>query len=103
MQAHEGEIRSRAKKRLAALLQAAVGGVIVAAATLSAPSSEASVTTETQKPALEDRIKEVRDQQAKDLPNPADGFCAEDHHDHHWGNHWDNWHKWTNWHNWHNW
>jgi hypothetical protein len=103
MQPDEGEIRSQARKRLAAMLQAAVGGVIVAAATLSTPSPEASATPATQKPALEERVKEVRDRKAKDLPNPADGSCDDDRHHHHWGNHWDKWHNWNNWHNWHNW
>jgi hypothetical protein len=101
MQAHEGEVRSQAKKRLTALLKAAAGGVVIAAVTVATPNVNASVVTPAEKPALEERVQQVRDRNAGDVAKTTDTL-EEDHH-HHWGNHWDNWHNWNNWHNWHNW
>jgi hypothetical protein len=92
----QDEVRSQAKQRLYDLLKAAVGGMVVATATLLTPSAEAS----TPKTALVDRINELRKQNlVSNIPAPIAPSLLDFHN---WGNHWHNWDNWHNWHNWHN-
>jgi hypothetical protein len=102
MQDDANGIRAGIKKKLADLLQATAGGVVVAAATLATPAVEASTSVAKPNTALENRVNELRKQAA--LPSTVEGdnsqsFVAFNN----WGNHWNNWNNgWHNWHNWHN-
>ncbi len=101
MQAPEGEVRAQAKQRLFDLLKAAAGGIVVAAATLAVPSVDASSSSASPPAALEQRIKNLREQIADSLghaPAANEMLAAFNN----WGNHWNNWNNWHNWHNWHN-
>jgi hypothetical protein len=97
---HEGEVRGQARQRLVALLKSAVGGVVIATATLAVPPTPASPAVDQAKTAIAEQISELRRQvAASEALDPT----ALGGHGPHWGNHWHNWNNWHNWHNWHNW
>jgi hypothetical protein len=97
----QAEVKSAAKKRLGDLLKTAVGGLVVAAASLTTPAADAPAAPPDQA-ALEQRVQEVRKQSAvSNAPNNATEETLAAFHN--WGNHWHNWGNWPNWHNWHNW
>jgi rSAM-associated Gly-rich repeat protein len=104
------EARVQLKQKLLNLLKAApAAGIVLASATLSVSSAEASFTRAEPRLSIEQRVANVRNHSAD--PNhqtilPGTGtessetLLA-------WGN-WHNWHNgwhngWSNWHNWHNW
>jgi hypothetical protein len=92
----QDEVRSQTKQRLYDLLKTAVGGMVVATATLFTPPAEAA----TPQTALAERVNELRKQNiVNSIPNNVapSAFAF-----HNWGNHWHNWGDWHNWHNWHN-
>jgi hypothetical protein len=93
--------RAQTKKRLIDKLRIAVGGLVVAAASLSAsPAAEAS-TESPQKPSLEERVSQLQKQIGVALPEQGEASAMLTAFNN-WGNHWDNWHNWHNWANWHN-
>jgi hypothetical protein len=93
----QGEVRAQAKKRLSAMLKAAVGGLVVAAATLVTPAP-ASASPAAQQTSLAERVQELRKQAlATDGQNAAEEMLVAFNN---WGNHWNNWNNWHNWHNW---
>jgi hypothetical protein len=101
MQEQTSDDRAQTKRRLIGKLRIAVGGLVVAAASLStAPAAEAS-TAPAQKPTLEERVTQLQQQIGDKLheQTEASAMLAAFHN---WGNHWDKWHNWHNWANWHN-
>jgi hypothetical protein len=92
----QDEVRSQTKQRLRDLLKAAVGGVVVATATLATPA-----VASTPAGSLAERVSEL---QKQSILTSAQGAIAQGAFGfHNWGNHWHNWGNWHNWHNWHNW
>lgn len=101
METKDDDDRCRTKKRLIDKLKSAIGGLVIATASLATPSAEASVAPETkQTPSLEERISQL----------PKQTIATTEHSDSletmlafgNWGNHWANWQNWKNWANWHN-
>ncbi len=93
--------RPQIKKRLIDKLKFAVGGLVVAAVSLSASSTAEASTATPDKPSLEERVTQLHQQLGANLPEQAEtsAMLAAFHN---WGNHWDKWHNWHNWANWHN-
>lgn len=95
--------RTDLKDRLARLLQACAGGLVLASATLSGTAQAAPAARTEPLPTIEERAASLRQQIAADPTTataPEGGLLA-------WWN-WHNWHNgwgngWHNWHNWHNW
>jgi hypothetical protein len=95
------EERTQIKRRLVEKLRIAVGGLVVAAASLStSPAAEASTAT-TPKPSLEERASQLQQKIGTTLPEQSEASAALAGFNN-WGNHWDKWHNWHNWANWHN-
>jgi hypothetical protein len=92
--------RAQTKRRLFDKLRIKVGGLVVAAVSLSTPPAAVASTTE-QKPSLEERVTQLQ-QKIGVTPNEQGEVSATLAGFHNWGNHWDKWHNWHNWANWHN-
>jgi hypothetical protein len=93
--------RAQTKRRLIDKLRITVGGLVVAAASLTTShAAEASTATE-QKPSIEERVTQLHEQLGAKLQeeNETASMLAAFHN---WGNHWDKWGNWHNWANWHN-
>jgi hypothetical protein len=84
------------KQRLRALLGAGVGSLVLATASLAPPAAEASLATNAQRPALADRVREMREQLQGTLERQGAKEQGKDLLA------WGNWGNWGNWHNWHN-
>jgi hypothetical protein len=94
--------RTQTKRRLIDKLKLAVGGLVVAAASLSAsPVAEASTTPPAQQPSLEERVAQLHQQLDLKLNEQGEASATLAAFNN-WGNHWDKWHNWHNWANWHN-
>jgi hypothetical protein len=109
-QAHS-EVRVQLKQKLLNLLKAApAAGIVLASATLSISTADASLTRVQPRLSIEDRVANVRNQSAQEA-HPGTLLPGRGHDSSEtllaWGN-WHNWHNgwhngWHNWHNWHNW
>jgi hypothetical protein len=99
------ESRVQLKEKLLKLLRAApASSFLLASATLSIPSADASISRLEPRPSIEQRVSTLRDQaeqlRTSTAPESKDTLLA-------WGN-WTNWgngwpNGWHNWHNWHKW
>jgi hypothetical protein len=116
MEHHSSDARVQLKQKLLNLLKAApAAGIVLASATLSVPTAQASLTRAQDRVtqsrlSIEERVAKVRTESANpahpglsllgNSQNSPETLLA-------WGN-WHNWHNgwhngWHNWHNWHNW
>ena len=108
MEQVHSDVRVQLKQKLLNLLKAApAAGIVLASATLSISTADASLTRVQPRLSIEERVTNVRNQSPRQahpgtaLPgtgnDSAETLLA-------WGN-WHNWHNgWHNgWHNWHNW
>jgi hypothetical protein len=91
------------KERVRALLGAGMGSLVLATASLVPQPAEATSASGTrhegaQRPALSDRVRDLREQIQSEGDSARDGAGKELLA---WGN-WGNWHNWHNWRNWHN-
>jgi hypothetical protein len=97
--------RSELLNHLQNLMKASVGGMVVASATVATAPAEASnsVKAHENKPAITERIQEIRKQiatTALDAEMPETGPLLAWGNWHNWRNGWGNgWHNWGNWHN----
>jgi hypothetical protein len=96
-----GDDRAQTKQRLIDKLKLAVGGLVVAAASLSTPAAAEASATVDQKPSIEERVTQLQQQLGDKLIEQTD-VSARLAAFNNWGNHWDKWHNWHNWANWHN-
>lgn len=101
MAEHDPADRARTKKRLLAQLRIAVGGLVIAAASLTAPAVAEASTVQDQKLSFEERAAQLKEQLGLKLNEDGDASAVLAAF-HNWGNHWDKWSNWHNWPNWHN-
>ena len=106
MNSKKPDSRSRIKDKLASLLTAGAGSVVLATAVMTAPAEAAQPPSS--QPVLQ-RADEVRARLGTADPDqqPADKSPAQLAWWRNWGNGgWaphPSWHNWPNWRNWHNW
>ena len=116
MEQVNSEVRVHLKQKLLKLLKAApVAGLVLASASLSISTADASLSRVQPRLSIEERVTNVRNQSGPQAhPGqalPGTVLPGTGHESSEtllaWGN-WHNWHNgwhngWHNWHNWHNW